>query len=146
VDNIEKMEKYIVFDNGGKTFDRYTIINTDTADVFGVSDHPGDTNGICKLCGNCAEHRIVLYGAEWRQRLPVKKILREEAESYVRNARLDPDWLGGEVGYNDLPDSVRNYLESFDSNDGPGRHGIAKIASLNDYSTRQNNLKAGNSK
>jgi hypothetical protein len=140
------MEKYIVFDNGGKTFDRYTIINTDSADVFGVSDQPGEPNGVCKLCGNCAEQRIVLYGAEWRQRLPVKKILREEAESYVRNARLDPDWLGAEVGYHDLPDNVRNYFESFDADDGSGRHGIAKIASLGDYSARQNNLIAGNRK
>jgi hypothetical protein len=140
------MEKYIVFDNGGKTFDRYTIINTDSADVFGVSDRPGDPNGVCKLCGNCAEHRIVLYGAEWRQRLPVQKILREEAEGYIRNARLDPDWLGAELVYTDLPEELRVTLESFDSHDGAGGHGVAKIASLGEYSTRQNNLKASNSK
>jgi|HubBroStandDraft_6_1064221.scaffolds.fasta_scaffold808490_1 hypothetical protein len=140
------MEKYIVFDNGGKTFDRYTIINTDSADVFGVSDHPDEPNGICKLCGNCAEHHIVLYGAEWRQRLPVKKILREEAEGYVRNARLDPDWLGAELVYSSLPENVRKCLEAFDSQDGSGSHGIAKIASLGEYSTRQNSLKASNSK
>ena len=104
------MKHYIVFDNGGKTLDRYTIINKNTGDLFGVSENPYDSNGINQYFGNCVAHRIVLAGAGWRQRLPAKKVIQAEVENYVNNAKLDPSGLGFEVKFKDLPVEVCNYI------------------------------------
>jgi hypothetical protein len=108
------MNKYVIFDNGGKTADRFTIINKTTGDVFGVSENPDDANGIAKCCGNCADHKIVLYGAGWRQKLPPKKVIQAEVEHYINNARLNASWLGLEAELTSLPQSVRDYITRLD--------------------------------
>jgi hypothetical protein len=136
------MNTYIVFDNGGKTIDRFTVINTKTADVFGVSEDPGSPDGIGRHCGNCAEHRIVLYGSGWRQRMPAKKILEAEAENYINNARLDPDWLGHEIAFMSLPAIVRAYIDDLDDETDPGQYSQAKIASLGDFKRSSKSFKS----
>ena len=108
------MNNYVIFDNGGKTSDRFTIINKTTGDVFGASENPYDANGIAKFCGNCADHKIVLYGAGWRQKLPPKKVIQAEVEHYINNARLNVNWLGKEVELDALPQSVRDYITRLD--------------------------------
>jgi hypothetical protein len=105
-----KMGLFIVFDNKGQTPDRFTIINRETGDVFGASENPAGPCGIAKFCGNCADHKIVLYGAGWRQSLPPKKIIHAEVENYIGNARLNGDWLGVEVALDSLPLGVRDYI------------------------------------
>jgi len=136
------MKTYIVFDNGGKTIDRFTVINTKTADVFSVSENPAGAGGIGRHCGNCAEHRITLYGSGWRQRLPAKKVLEAEAENYINNARLDPDWLGCEIEFASLPKNVREYMAELDKDTDPGRHSPAKIASLGDFTRPTKSIKS----
>lgn len=126
------MKNFIVFDNGGKTTDRYTIINLETADVFCASENPHEPSGIGRWIGNIADHRTVLYGAGWRQRLPPRKIIQSEVLNYVNNAKLDPEWLGLEVTLSDIPDALRNYLEALDVED-PGTHSKAKIASFGEF-------------
>ena len=126
------MKNYIVFDNGGKTADRYTIINTETADIFGASENPFDPNGLARWIGNLTDHRTVLYGAGWRQRLPAKKVIQAEVENYVNNAKLDPEWLGVEVESKDLPEALRSYIEELDVDD-PRTHSKAKIASFGEF-------------
>ena len=126
------MKNYIVFDNGGKTADRYTIINMETADVFGASEDPHDPNGSGRWIGNITDHRTVLYGAGWRQRLPAKKLIQAEVENYVNNAKLDPEWLGIEVISQDLPAALRTYIEGLDVDD-PRTHSKAKIASFGEF-------------
>ena len=116
------MKKYIIFDNGGRTPDRYTIINKETGDVFSAGDGLHDVNGTGKFCGNCAEHRIVMYGAGWRQRSPGKKMVQTETENYINNARLNPDWLGLEVGLMSLPENVRSYIETLHPGADSGHH------------------------
>ncbi|HVS96765.1 MAG TPA: hypothetical protein VHE54_09770 [Puia sp.] len=136
------MNTYIVFDNGGKTIDRFTVINIKSADVFGVSENPGSPDGVGRHCGNCAEHRIILYGSGWRQRLPAKKILEAEAENYINNARLDPDWLGQEIDFASLPKHVREYITDLDNDKDPGHHSQAKIASLGEFARQAKSLKS----
>ena len=46
-----KMENIKIFDNGGKTIDRYTLINID-GDVFGFDDKPFHPTGFGQYCGN----------------------------------------------------------------------------------------------
>jgi len=126
------MKNFIVFDNGGKTTDRFTIINMDTADVFGASLNPHDPSGIGRWIGNIADHRTVLYGAGWRQRLPAKKVIQAEVLNYVNNAKLDPEWLGVEVLQNNIPDALRTYIEELEVDD-PRTHSKAKIASFGEF-------------
>ncbi len=45
------MNNIEIFDNGGKTADRYTLINGD-GDVFGFDDHPFHPQGFGQYCGN----------------------------------------------------------------------------------------------
>ena len=104
------MKTFIIFDNCGRTFDRFTIINKETGDVFGCSDNPDAPGGAGVLIGNCAAHRIALYGAGWRQRLPGQNVIQAEVDNYINNARLDADWLGKEVDVAHLPMRVKHYV------------------------------------
>ena|SRR6267142_5657541 len=104
------MKTFVIFDNCGKTLDRFTIINKETGDIFGCSDNPDAPGGAGVLIGNCAAHRIALYGAGWRQRLPCKNVIKEEVDNYINNARLDQDWLGKEVDCALLPMNVKHYV------------------------------------
>ncbi len=108
------MNTFAIFDNGGKTPDRFTIIHKETGDVFGASENPAAPNGIGKFCGNCADYHIILRGAGWRQRLPLKKIIKAEVDSYINNAKLDPDWLGHEVEFTSLPEQLQQYITGLD--------------------------------
>jgi hypothetical protein len=114
------MKKFIVFDNGGKTHDRYTIINKESGDVFAASENPYDSKGVGSLVGNCASHRIVLHGAGWRQKLPLKKVIHAEVENYVNNARLDPDWIGKELSKS-LPEGIKKYIAELEGADNAGQ-------------------------
>jgi hypothetical protein len=107
---VNTMENFVIFDNGGRSADRFTIIHNETGDVFGASENPSAPNGIGKFCGNCADHHTVMFGAGWRQRLPSKKIIKAEVTNYITNARLDPDWLGQEVEFASLPEALRDYI------------------------------------
>jgi hypothetical protein len=109
------MKTFIIFDNGGKTSDRFTIINKETGDVFGCGENPETPNGAGKYCGNCTDHLIVIYGAGWRQRLPGKKVIKAEVDNYLNNAKLDPDWMGNEVDFISLPVNVRQYISHLDT-------------------------------
>ncbi len=104
------MNMFAIFDNGGLTPDRFTLINQETGDVFGTSEDPNAQNWTAKYIGNCADHRVVLRGAGWRQGLLTKKIIRTETENYVNNARLDPDWIGRELDFAALPENIRRFI------------------------------------
>jgi hypothetical protein len=108
------MNKFIIFDNEGKTPDRYTIINKETGDVFGSDENPDSPNGAGKFHGNCADHRIIMNGTGWRRKLPGKKVIKAEVDNYINNAKLDSDWLGNEVDFNSLPVNVRQYISRLD--------------------------------
>ena len=105
-----EMNNYIIFDNGGATPDRFTIVNSETGDVFGASENPTGLNESGEWIGNCAAHRIVLNGCGWRQRQPSKKVIKAETENYINNARLDPGWIGREVDFKTLPESVKEFI------------------------------------
>ena len=104
------MNTFIIFDNGGITADRFTIINRETGDVFGATENPDTLNWIAKFIGNCTDHHAVLRGAGWRQGLPAKKIIRTEIENYVNNAKLNPHWIGRELDFAALPENIRMYI------------------------------------
>ncbi|HLI93592.1 MAG TPA: hypothetical protein VKU83_08285, partial [Puia sp.] len=75
---------YVVFDNGGRTPDRYTIVDRESGNVFAAGEPIGEAEISVKYCGNCADHRIVLYGAGWRQLPLSRRIISAETDNYVR--------------------------------------------------------------
>jgi hypothetical protein len=121
------MNPFIIFDNGGKTLDRFTIINRETGDVFGSSEKPDEPGGIGKYCGNCADLRIVMYGAGWRQKIPARKVIKEEVDNYINNAKLDENWIGCEVDLNSLPVNVRQYILRLDPQSRIGENSKANV-------------------
>ena len=124
------MNTHIIFDNGGLTLDRFTIINSETGDVFGASENPSGPKGIGKWIGNCAAHRTVLNRCGWRQRLPSKKVVKSETENYINNARLDPDWIGREIDFKALPERVIEFISGLDHDTSGYRQRMANIIFL----------------
>jgi hypothetical protein len=114
------MNMFVIFDKGPIVTDRFTIINRETGDVFGAAENPNALNWTARFIGNCADHRVVLRGAGWRQGLPTKKIIKTEIENYVNNARLDPDWIGRELDISALPENIRRYIAGLNVT-SPGR-------------------------
>ena len=53
-------------------------------------------------------------GTGWRRKLPGKKVIKAEVDSYINNAKLDSEWLGDEVDFNSLPVNVRQYISRLD--------------------------------
>ena len=103
-------DMFIIFDHSSIRPERFTIVNGETGDVFGASENPHALNWTARFIGNCADHRVVLRGAGWRQGLPSKRIIKTEIEHYVNNARLNPDWLGREIDFAALPENIRRYI------------------------------------
>jgi hypothetical protein len=134
------MDQFIVFDNGGKTLDRFTIINKETGDVFGASEKTDEAGGTGKFCGNCADLRIVMRGAGWRQKFPGRKVIKEEVDNYINDARLNPDWIGSELDFNSLPVSVRQYILRLDPHIRVGETSKANVVYM---ATSSENLSAG---
>ncbi|MCX6304392.1 MAG: hypothetical protein NT040_05455 [Bacteroidetes bacterium] len=48
------MRKFRIFDNGGKTVDRFTLINN-WGEVFGFDENPFNPLGFGQFCGNISQ-------------------------------------------------------------------------------------------
>ena len=129
------MTNYIVFDNEGRTPDRYTLVDRQTGDVFAACEQRNDTGITGRYCGNCADHRVTLYGAGWRQMPLSQKVIETETNNYVRNAQLNPGWLGKELAQRHYPLNLRAYIDSLDKMPSEELHrfkGISYIGQEND--------------
>ncbi|HEX4851952.1 MAG TPA: hypothetical protein VFV08_14150 [Puia sp.] len=104
------METFIVFDNSGKTEDRYTVVNKESGDVYGLSANPFAPDGCCYFVGNCAQSHILLYGTGWRERLPSKKVLKGIIDSIIIESKLDPDWIGAMMEFDKLPEVIKKQI------------------------------------
>ena len=111
-------ETFIIFDNGGKTFDRFTILNKETGDIFGASEDPTTPDGFNKFFGNCAQKHTTLYGAGWRERSPGKKFIKLEVDNFINNAKLNPEWIGSEIEFNQLPEALKLYIMNLNATEG----------------------------
>lgn len=98
----------LVFDNEGKTFDRYTIIRTDTGDCVGASEDPFHPQGFGQHCGNVADNYWrEAYGTVWRkgctQRL-IKRRIKFAVDHYAMNCS------DKKIGVVELPERVFEWL------------------------------------
>ncbi len=106
------MNEIVVFDNGGKSIDKYTIINTETGDVYSADDNPFHPQGFGQYGGNIISDRGF-------------KKFNNSIGDYIEQAEKDPDWLGEEVkDLNSLPPNVIKYIQQM--NESKRRNNVIK--------------------
>lgn len=108
--------KATIFDNGGKTFDRYTIILSD-GEIFSASDNPFHPQGVGANCGNIAyNYYLQTVGAGYLSRIEredkkhYNKLIRQATREQIAISKNDPEWLGKEVEQDGLPQDVQKYI------------------------------------
>ena len=101
---------YIVFDNEGDSFDRYTVINED-GDMLGLSDNPTHPQGFSQFCGNCVDNYVdYSYGGSWRRHLNVPKIIQHELPRIIKEFEAEGH-LGKRVEFVDLPKDIQEHIK-----------------------------------
>ena len=106
-------KRFYIFDNGGETLDRYTIVHSKSGDIFGASSMPFSPLGFAQYCGNVMDRMNITIGYSWqrgRTKRNLNAIKNDELRNYINEARKEKH-LGVEVKETDLPDEVRKYLE-----------------------------------
>lgn len=102
-----KTKTIIVLDNGGETWDRYTIIDLYTGDMWGASARPFHPQGFGQYCGNVADNYWQMaYGSGWRRNCP-PALLQRRISAAVRHFLADCDHVGRRVSLADVPPDVR---------------------------------------
>lgn len=102
--------KYIVLDNNGESFDRYTIIETATGEMIGASEQPFHPLGFGQHCGNVADNYWrVAYGYQWRNGCN-DKLLSKRIRFAVDHFLNDCAHVGKRIKYNQLPEQVQKFV------------------------------------
>jgi hypothetical protein len=102
----------IIFDNGGKTCDRYTGIITSTGDVVGFNERPfHPTYGFGQFFGNVTDRMNITFGYGWRNHFSEKKVLKTELAHYLNEAKNKPDWLGKQIELASLSIDAQQYVK-----------------------------------
>ncbi len=110
---ILKNPNAVIFDNGGKTVDRYTAINKKTGDIVGFDSNPFHPMGFGQFSGNAVNRMNITFGYGWRNghtEKGIAKILRSEIRNYINEARRDSEWLGKEIQFSELSEEAKKYL------------------------------------
>ncbi len=102
--------KFICLDNGGETFDRYTIIEMVSGEMVGASDNPFNPLGFGQFCGNVADNYwFTAYGYGWRRGIN-KRLLNTRIKYAVNLFLSDCGNVGKEIPFNTLPEKVQQYV------------------------------------
>lgn len=104
-------KKITIFDNGGKTADRYTGVVAATGDVVGFDENPFHPLGFGQFAGNVTDRLNVIFGYGWRNHFEEKKILKQELSHYLREAKNNPGWLGKQIERSSLTKEAQKYIE-----------------------------------
>jgi hypothetical protein len=100
--------RFVILDNKGETFDRYTIIDKTTADVYGASDNPFHPQGFGQFNHNIADsYWNVAYGLNWRERINAKKAIKDSVNKYLNDTKN----LGEPIDMDNLPQAVKLYIK-----------------------------------
>lgn len=107
--------KVHIFDNGGKTYDRYTAVIVKTGEIVGFNDNPFHSLGFGQYVGNVTDRMNITFGYGWEKQFPTKKdksrILRAEIHEYLRQAEADKNWIGKHVEFSALSEQAQKYVE-----------------------------------
>lgn len=104
-----KKNKFICLDNGGKTFDRYTIIERGTGEMIGASEQPFNPLGFGQFCGNVADNYWrVAYGYSWRNGCD-RELLSKRIKYAIDLYLSDCGNVGEVVKFDTLPLDVQKF-------------------------------------
>jgi hypothetical protein len=104
------MNKYIVLDNNGETFDRYTIIEAKTGEMIGASEQPFHPLGFGQHCGNIAHNYwVTAYGYGWNRNID-KKLLSKRIKFAVNHFLNDCNHVGKRIKFAQLPEQVQKFV------------------------------------
>lgn len=101
---------YTIFDNGGESLDRYSIINED-GDILGLSGNPTHPLGFSQFCGNCVDSvMFYVYGGSWRRHFNVPRIIHRELPRIIEEFEAEGH-LGERVEFVDLPEGIQEHIK-----------------------------------
>jgi hypothetical protein len=110
--------KLFVLDNGGETFDRYTIINEKDGEMIGASDDPFHPMGFAQHCGNAAQnhfgtsHWDMAFGEKVGKRV-YNRLVKQALNAFKK----DCEHIGKPISFDSLPEDVKKFaLQCFDNN------------------------------
>ena len=104
----KRTPSYVVFDNEGKTLDRYTIINED-GDILGLSETGA---GFSQFCGNCVDgYMDVSYGASWRRHLNVPRVIHRELPRIIEEFESEGR-LGKRIAFSGLSEELQVHIRN----------------------------------
>lgn len=103
-------KQIILFDNGGKTVDRYTGVITKSGDVVGFNENPFSPSGFGQFCGNVMDRMNITYGYGWRKHFNESNVLKSELKHYLNEAKNNTDWLGKQIEFKNLSEEAQKYI------------------------------------
>lgn len=105
--------KVYIFDNGGDTFDRYTII-LESGEIYGASENPFHPQGFGQYSCNVVETSINndREKYDYEQGKYPDRIIAKHLKLYLKAVRSKNPPLGVEVKFEDLPEKVKEYIET----------------------------------
>lgn len=97
---------FYVFDNGGETLDRYTVIDKQ-GDMLALSETGA---GVSMFAGNCVDNYMFhAYGYSWRERCNVKAIMKDELPRIIREFETDGN-IGKRIKFSSLPKELKQHI------------------------------------
>jgi hypothetical protein len=100
----------VVFDNGGETLDRYTILNKKTGDLIGASENPTNPQGFGQYCGNVVDNYMyITFGYSWRKYCNVNATIKDEVKRYLSDCKH----IGKKIAFKALPPEVQNFVTNY---------------------------------
>lgn len=104
------MKNLLILDNGGETYDRYTIVDKTTGDMIGANDTPFHPLGFGQFCGNVADNYwSVAYGSGWRNTVDTQALENKLIKFAVNHFKNDCSHVGKPIKWEQLPADVQKF-------------------------------------
>lgn len=90
------MKKFRIYDNGGKSFDRFTFVirekDSETLHFWGSSEKPFDPQGFGQYCGSSEDYTPCIPGAHLGSKVRDFSTLPESVKGYFAQCVRNCDW------------------------------------------------------
>lgn len=111
------MKRLVIFDNGGETFDRFSILDLKTGEMWGASENPFSPLGFGQNCG-CPAHTYFgqTVGIGWISRLRSEdpkhynRIIKSKTKEIAQEFKTEGN-IGKVIDYSTLPEPVQQYCK-----------------------------------
>ena len=111
------MKQFVIFDNNGETFDRFTILDLKTGEMYGASENPFSPLGFGQNCG-CPAHTYFgqTVGIGWISNLRTKdpnhynRIIKRKTAEIAEEFKAEGN-IGKPIDFSTLPDPVKQYCK-----------------------------------